>query len=183
LKVEIQHTNQLIDRCKKGDKVAQFAVYKQYYKAMYNTSFRIVNDSFEAEDIMQEAFLAAFTKLDSFSGNVTFGAWLKKIVINHSLTALKKTRKIETVPLEIVTIKTDEEDENNDYSSLNVQDILNRIYQLKDNYRIALTLHLIEGYDYEEIAQIMNMTYENCRTTVSRAKNKLRQLLTPVHER
>jgi len=176
LKVEDQHKNELIRRCEKGDRSAQFAVYKQYYKAMYNTAFRIVNDSFEAEDIMQESFLAAFTKLDSFSGSVTFGAWLKRIVINNSLSALKKNKKFDTVPLEKVDLKEiDEESEN--YSMLNPKDILNKVSQLKNNYKVALTLNLIEGYDYQEIAQIMDISYENSRTTISRAKNKLRKLL------
>ena len=176
MKVEDQHKNELIRRCEKGDRSAQFAVYKQYYKAMYNTAFRIVNDSFEAEDIMQESFLAAFTKLDSFSGSVTFGAWLKRIVINNSLSALKKNKKFDTVPLEKVDLKEiDEESEN--YSMLNPKDILNKVSKLKNNYKVALTLNLIEGYDYQEIAQIMDISYENSRTTISRAKNKLRQLL------
>ena len=176
MKTENQHNNQLVERCKKGDKTAQFTIYKQYYKAMFNASLRIVNDSFEAEDIMQESFLAAFTKLDSFSGDVTFGAWLKRIVINNSLTALKKNNKFNTVPLEKVDIK-DVIEEKQDYSFLKASDILNKVAQLKNNYKVALTLNLIEGYDYEEIAQIMDISYENSRTTVSRAKNKLRQLL------
>jgi len=176
LKIDIQHNNQLIEHCKKGDKSAQFTIYKQYYKAMYNTALRIVNDSFEAEDIMQESFLSAFTKLDSFSGTVTFGAWLKRIVINNSLTALKNNNKFNTVPLEKVTVKEVLE-ENVDYSILKASDILNKVSQLKNNYKVALTLNLIEGYDYEEIAEIMDISYENSRTTVSRAKNKLRQLL------
>jgi len=176
LKPEDQHTDQLVLRCKKGDKAAQFAIYKQYYKAMFNTAFRISNDCFEAEDIMQESFLAAFTKLDSFSGNVTFGAWLKRIVINNSLTALKKNNRLETVSLEKVTIK-EVEDDIQDYSLLTTGEILNKVSQLKNNYKVALTLNLIEGYDYEEIAQIMDISYENSRTTVSRAKQKLRQLL------
>ena len=176
MKTENQHNNQLVERCKKGDKIAQFAIYKQYYNAMFNASLRIVNDSFEAEDIMQESFLAAFTKLDSFSGDVTFGAWLKRIVINNSLTALKKNNKFNTVPLEIVSIKDVTEDKQ-DYSFLKTSDILNKVAQLKNNYKVAITLNLIEGYDYEEIAQIMDISYENSRTTVSRAKNKLRQLL------
>ena len=176
MKTENQHNNQLVERCKKGDKTAQFAIYKQYYNAMFNTSLRIVNDSFEAEDIMQESFLAAFTKLDSFSGDVTFGAWLKRIVINNSLTALKKNNKFNTVPLEKVDIKDVTEDKQ-DYSFLKTNDILNKVAQLKNNYKVAITLNLIEGYDYEEIAQIMDISYENSRTTVSRAKNKLRQLL------
>ena len=176
MKVEAQHKNELIRRCENGDRSAQFAIYKQYYMAMYNTAFRIVNDSFEAEDIMQESFLAAFTKLDSFSGSVTFGAWLKRIVINNSLSALKKNNKFDTVPLEKVDLKEiDEENEN--YSMLNSKDILNKVSQLKNNYKVALTLNLIEGYDYQEIAQIMDISYENSRTTISRAKNKLRQLL------
>ena len=143
---------------------------------MYNTAFRIVNDSFEAEDIMQESFLAAFTKLNSFSGNVTFGAWLKRIVINNSLTALKKNNKFDTIPLEKVDLKELNE-ESEDYSVLKSKDILNKVSQLKNNYKVAITLNLIEGYDYEEIAQIMNISYENSRTTISRAKNKLRHLL------
>ena len=162
--------------CENGDKKAQFAIYKQYYKAMFNTAFRIVNDRFEAEDIMQESFLAAFTKLDSFSRNVTFGAWLKRIVINNSLTALKKNKRLETVSLDKVTIPNINE-EIQDYSLLSAKQILEQVSKLKPNYKVAITLHLIEGYDYEEIAQIMEISYENSRTTVSRAKNKLRQLL------
>lgn len=178
-----QDNNQLIERCKKGDTKAQFTIYEQYYKAMFNTAFRILNNRFEAEDIMQESFLSAFKKLDSFSGNVTFGAWLKKIVINKSISALKKNNKIETVPLETVCINADDEVENQDYSLLSSQNILEKMSQLKNNYKTALTLNLIEGYDCEEIAQIMDISYENTRTTISRAKNKLRQLLSLQYAR
>ena len=176
MKVASQHTNTLIEKCKKGDQSAQFAIYKQYYAAMYNVALRIVSDRFEAEDVMQESFLSAFTKLDSFSGKVTFGAWLKRIVINNSITALKKNSRFETEPLEKVDLIKQHE-EGQDYTLLNATDILSKVSQLKSNYKVALTLNLIEGYDYEEIAQIMNISYENSRTTVSRAKNKLRQLL------
>lgn len=176
MKPKDQHTDQLILGCKRGDKKAQFTIYKQYYKAMFNTAFRIVNDRFEAEDIMQESFLSAFTKLDSFSGDVTFGAWLKRIVINNSLTALKKNNRLETVSLEKVVVK-ETTHEKQDYSILSTSEILSSVSKLKSNYKVAITLNLIEGYDYEEIAQIMDITYENSRTTVSRAKQKLRQLL------
>lgn len=176
MNVANQDINQLMEGCKKGDAKAQFTIYKLYYKAMYNTAFRIVNYPFEAEDVMQESFLSAFTKLDSFSGQVTFGAWLKKIVINNSITALKKNNKYEMVPLEKVAITAIEED-GADYSELDVSAVLNKLSALKNNYKVALTLNLIEGYDCEEIAQIMDISYENTRTTISRAKNKLRQLL------
>ena len=151
-------------------------VYKSYYKAMYNTSFRILKDEFEAEDIMQEAFLTAFTKLYMFKGEVTFGAWLKRIVINKSLTQLKKNNRYDEVKMEVVSTSYEDE-ETLDYSNINVKEIMNCINSLKHNYRLVLTLNLIEGYDYEEIAEIMSYTNENVRTTVSRAKKKLKQVL------
>lgn len=182
MNVANQDINQLIEKCKKGDAKAQFAIYKLYYKAMYNAAFRVLNDSFEAEDVMQESFLSAFTKLDSFSQQVTFGAWLKKIVINNSISALKKKNKFELVPLEKVTTSIIEE-AGVDFGEPNVNKVLNRISTLKSNYKLALTLNLIEGYDCEEIAQIMEISYENSRTTISRAKNKLRQLLSETYAR
>ncbi|MFD0992859.1 RNA polymerase sigma factor [Tenacibaculum geojense] len=176
MKDQNQHINQLIDQCRKHDNGAQLEVYKCYYKAMYNTSYRILNDEFEAEDIMQEAFLTAFTKINTFKGEVAFGAWLKRIVINKSLTQLKKNNKYDEVKLEVVANNTIS-DEPINYSAFNTTAVLQTINTLKDNYRIVLTLNLIEGYDYEEIAQILKYTNENVRTTVSRAKKKLKQAL------
>ncbi|VAW22417.1 RNA polymerase ECF-type sigma factor, partial [hydrothermal vent metagenome] len=81
---------EIINRCRAGEQKAQHQLYKLYYKPMFNISLRIVNDKPEAEDIMQEAFLKAFKKIGSYKGEVSFGAWLKKIVVNHSLDALRK---------------------------------------------------------------------------------------------
>ena len=176
LESEKTHINQLIERCKKNDSAAQMQVYNSYCKAMYNTAYRILKDEFEAEDIIQEAFLTAFTKLNTFKGEVAFGAWLKKIVVNKSLTQLKKNNRYEAVKMDVIPNHEIEETAI-DYNSLDVKQVLKSIDNLKDNYRIALTLNLIEGYDYEEISQILNYTNENVRTTISRAKKKLKQLL------
>ncbi|MCK5676870.1 MAG: RNA polymerase sigma factor [Flavobacteriaceae bacterium] len=178
-----KHINQLITSCKEGKPSAQFEIYKLYYKAMYNTALRIMQDSFEAEDIMQEAFLNAFTKLDTFKGEVPFGAWLKRIVINKSLTQIKKNNRYTEVSLDKVeNVLSDNDDQTQtnemmDYSAIKAKEVVKTIEQLKDNYRVALTLSLIEGYDNEEIAGIMHISNENCRTTISRAKNKLRKLI------
>ncbi len=143
---------------------------------MYNSAHRILKDSYEAEDIMQEAFLTAFIKLNSYKGEVAFGAWLKRIVINKSLTQLKKNNRYEEVKMEVVP-NNKIEDEAINYTGLNPKLVLNSLQGLKDNYRVVLTLNLIEGFDYEEIAQILNYTNENVRTTVSRAKKKLKQVI------
>ncbi|AYN67150.1 RNA polymerase sigma factor [Euzebyella marina] len=176
-----EHIDVLLKWCLQGKQSAQIEVYNRYYKAMYNTSLRIVKKTDEAEDIMQESFLNAFTKLHTFKGEVAFGAWLKRIVINNSIYHYKKQLKKNEVAIEDVMYRVEDNDEVNfdshGVTELKAQKVMETMNKLKDNYRISLTLHLIEGYDYEEISKIMNISYANCRTTISRAKESLRNKL------
>jgi RNA polymerase sigma-70 factor (ECF subfamily) len=156
-------------------------VYDRYYRAMYNTAVRIVKDPATAEDIMQESFLSAFTRLHTFKGEVTFGSWLKRIVINNSIHHYRKQQKRQEVGLESVLYKVEDNDgASTDHGSTErmAQKVMETMKQLKDSYRVSLTLHLIEGYDYEEISEIMDISYGNCRTLISRAKESLRKKLT-----
>jgi len=185
LQTEQPHITELLQACKKGSTTAQFEIYKLYYKAMFNAALRILQNTYDAEDVMQEAFLNAFTKLDSFKGEVPFGAWLKRIVINASLTHIKKKNKLQEVNLEVVDRKLESESGSEqeavelkiDYVNLKVKEVSKAMAQLKESYRTILNLSLVEGYDNEEIAGIMNISNENCRTTISRAKSRLRKVL------
>jgi RNA polymerase sigma-70 factor (ECF subfamily) len=176
-----QDIERLIDLCRKGDEHAQLEVYKRYYKAMYNTSLRIVRDTAEAEDIMQESFLTAFTKLDKLKDNASFGAWLKRIVINNSIGQYQKDQKIHSTGLDDVIYKISETpaDTEVNTSIISTNQIKAAINELKESYAVGLTLHLIEGYDYDEISEILNISNGNCRTLISRAKTQLRQKLAP----
>lgn len=151
---------------------------------MYNTAFRITGHSAEAEDIMQDSFLKAFTRIHSFNEDSTFGAWLKRIVINQSITALNKSKKLAEVAYND-ELKNEADSvgvAGENYNSDKVKLVLNALKSLKENYRLCLTLHLIEGYDHEEIGEIMKISYGNCRTMISRAKESLRKKL-QQHER
>lgn len=174
-----QDTEQLLALCKSGNQRAQLEIYNRYSKAMYNTAIRIVKNSFKAEDIMQESFLTAFIKLKTLEDPKLFGAWLKRIVINNSISHYNKTMKQIEVPLDAVIYKVEDETGINEdeQSNVKVKQILDLMKTLKPNYSLSLTLHLIEGYDYEEISQIMNISYANCRTLISRAKESLRKKL------
>lgn len=168
---------QLIKLCIANDQFAQLEIYNRYYKAMYNTAYRIVKDSFEAEDVMQDSFLLAFTKLDTLKDIKTFGAWLKRIVINKSIYHFNKSNKYNEVPLDDVLYKVEDSPSftsDYEFTNLKAKQIVETMSKLKDNYRVALTLHLIEGYDYDEISEIMDISYANCRTIISRAKDSLR---------
>ncbi|MGD9931283.1 MAG: RNA polymerase sigma factor [Mangrovibacterium sp.] len=166
---------EIIDRCREGNREAQFQLYKLYYKSMYNTSLRIVGNEADAEDIMQEAFLSAFNKMDSYEGKVSFGAWLKKIVVNRSLDYLKKRR----VVFEEINERVMEEEENPfmETHEIDVEKIKKAIWQLPEGYRVVLSLYLLEGYDHDEISEILHITNVSSRTQLLRAKKKLRDLL------
>jgi RNA polymerase sigma-70 factor (ECF subfamily) len=134
----------------------------------------MLGNEVEAEDVMQESFLKAFTKIDTYEGKVSFGAWLKRIVINRSLDELKK-RKVkfeelnEKIPDEVpVTLEI---------SEIQMEKLKKTINQLPDGYRVVLSLHLLEGYDHEEIAEILGISNGSSRSQFLRAKLKLRQML------
>jgi len=175
LETQYQNIHQdAIERCRKGDTKAQFELYKAYYKPMYNVCLRMVGNEVEAEDVMQEAFLKAFTKIDSYEGKVSFGAWLKKIVINRSLDQLKKRKvKFEELNEKI----PDEEPVGFEISEIQMEQLKKAVQRLPDGYRVVLSLYLLEGYDHEEISQILGITNVSSRSQYLRAKLKLREML------
>ena len=167
---------ELIARCRKGDQQAHFQLYKLYSKAMYNVGYRITGSEEEAQDVLQEAFTSAFRNLDYYRGDAAFGAWLKRIVINKALTALQK-RKYDRIP-DDDRWDIPEETAPDDYADrLTVERVKNGIQQLPDGYRAVLSLYLLEGYDHQEIAEIMNISESTSKSQLNRAKNKLRELL------
>jgi RNA polymerase sigma factor (sigma-70 family) len=166
----------VIEACRKGESKAQLEVYKRYYKAMYNVALRILNNAEDAEDVMQESFLSAFQKLDTWREDVSFGAWLKKIVINRSLDVIR-TRKA-LISLDAVPEMTDEsEEEYLNYRDIRPEMIAESIATLPDGYRVILSLYLIEGYDHEEISKILHITNATSRTQYHRAKKHLAEKL------
>lgn len=175
---------ELIALCKQKNQKAQFEIYNRYCKAMYNVAFRIVKDEHFAEDAMQEGFFKAFLKIDDYKQEVAFGAWLKRIVINFSIDFYKKNNKFKMDDLENIVYKTEDNSLTNDseidFNDLKVTQVLNAIKELKDNYSMVLTLFFIEGYDQEEISEILGISYANCRTTMSRAKDSLRKKLEEI---
>jgi RNA polymerase sigma-70 factor (ECF subfamily) len=170
--------DELVERCKLGDEPSYQALYLRYAKAMYNTSLRIVNNSADAEDVLQESFLDAFRSLNDFHYRSTFGAWLKKIVVNKSINTLRK-RKMSIVEVDETTVGELPEEERVDEEALRfkVDEVKKAIQKLPDGYRTVLSLYLLEGYDHEEISGILGITHNTVRTQYIRAKQKLLHLI------
>ena len=169
----------IIEQCKQNNRKAQMQLYNQYCNGMYVVANRFVKDSMEAEDIVQESFIKAFKRLEQFKAEVTFGAWLKRIVINTSIDTLK-AKKQRLVELEDVHLKVVDADTNDNWmvdDSISINEIKTAMETLPEKYKYVVMLFLIEGYDHQEISEILNISEVASRTQLSRGKVKLQELL------
>jgi len=173
--MEDQLLDLIIERCKKGDRKAQSELYQRYCRRMYSVSLRILNHTAEAEDAMQEAFVAAFRQLDRFRGEVDFGSWLKRIVINRSIDQLRKRKEVKSDLSKLANLPDEQPMEN--LKGITPEKVRKAIACLQDNYRVVLSLFLLEGYDHEEIAAIMKISNGSSRVLYHRAKEKLKEIL------
>ena len=169
----------VIVRCKRGDRKAQYEIYKLYAKAMYNVALRITGDTLEAEDVLQEAFLIAFDKIASYRNEASFGAWLKKIVVNAALNQVRKRK------YQFSEIQEDDNYEDDSAKEAMVEEEINfqaaqirkAVESLPDGFRIVFTLYLLEGYDHAEIAEILGISVSTSKSQYNRAKKKLQEIL------
>src|SRR3984893_739337 len=170
--------DELVERCKQRDPRSYAELYQKYSKAMYNTSLRIVNNTGDAEDVLQESFTDAFSSIEAFQYKSTFGAWLKKIVINKSINQLRK-RKMDMIDIEKTNVSYLPEEEALDENEiqLKVEEVKKAVKLLPNGYRTVLSLYLFEGYDHEEIAEILRVSHATIRTQYMRAKMKLVSLI------
>ena len=172
-----KHFN-LVVECKQGSKKAHYELYQLYSKAMLNTAFRIVNNLDEAQDVLQEAFLDAFARINDFRQETTFGLWLKQIVVHRSINLLRK-RKMDLVSIDDEQIENLADDDfyDDDDQQYKVAQVKEAMKLLPEGYRVVLSLYLLEGYDHEEIGQILSINENTSRTQFLRAKRKLIEIL------
>jgi len=170
---------EIIEKCKQNNRLAQMQLYNQYCNGMYIVANRFVKNTAEAEDVVQEAFIKAFSKLHQYKAEVTFGAWLKRIVINKSIDFLKSKKQhlvaLEDVHLKVVDTPNDDKWLVDD--AITISEVKSAINTLSDKYKYVVMLYLIEGYDHQEISEILNISQVASRTQLSRGKQKLQDLL------
>ncbi|WP_223551972.1 MULTISPECIES: RNA polymerase sigma factor [Aestuariivivens] len=170
----------IIEKCKQNNRKAQLQLYNQYCDGMYIVAMRFLKNTNDAEDVVQEAFIKAFTKLNQYKAEVTFGAWLKRIVVNKSIDFLKskKQRLVELEEVHLKVVDTVDDDKWLVDDAITLDEVKVAIGKLPDKYRYVVMLYLIEGYDHQEISEILNISEVSSRTQLSRGKSKLKELLT-----
>jgi RNA polymerase sigma factor (sigma-70 family) len=170
-----QTHRELIEKCRGGHRDAQFELYRLYSRAMYNTALRMVQNPHDAEDLLQSIFIEVFTKLDSFRYESSIGAWIKRITINKCINFLKSKK----LAFQELTTQFDrpEDPDPAPEAPYSLDTIIKAINQLPDGYRVVFSLYAVEGYDHEEIAQILGISEATSKSQYSRAKAKLREML------
>lgn len=172
----------IIEKCKQNDRKAQMQLYNQYCQGMYIVAKRFLKQDAEAEDMVQEAFIKAFSKLHQYQAEVTFGAWLKRSVINTCIDALKSKNQ-QMVALEEVHLKVVDTDENDKWlvdDAVTLDDIKEAILKLPEKYRYVVMLYIMEGYDHQEISEILKISEVASRTQLYRGKLQLQERLKQV---
>jgi len=169
--------NQIIELCRQGDRRAHMHIYDKYSRAMYNVAYRMMSDQDAAQDMMQDGFIKAFSKLDSYSGEVIFGGWLKRIIVNTCLDEIRKKKDMLSFDDARFLEPVLEIEDNFSEKELVVEEIKNCINNLPEKYAVVINLFLIEGYDYDEISSILEIRNSTARSLVSRAKVKIRNMI------
>jgi RNA polymerase sigma-70 factor (ECF subfamily) len=174
---------QLIARAQQGDEAAFEALFNTHKRRVYSLCLRMTGDTAEAEDLAQEAFLQLFRKISTFRGESAFTTWLHRLVVNVVLMHLRK-KGLQQVSLDEPDTSQDEPVKrdygDNDRRLLGSVDrirLAEAISSLPHGYRSVFILHDVEGYEHNEIAQIMNCSIGNSKSQLHKARLKLRELL------
>lgn len=166
-----------IESCKAGDHKAFNQLYKLYAKAMYNVALRIIKDEDDAQDILQEAFVKAYQKINQFEYQATFGAWLKRIVINQALDVLRK-RKDFIINSEEQYEETEDLDTKDwDLIDMTVDRVKVAMDSLPSGFRAVCSMFLFEGYEHKEIAAVLGISESTSKSQYHRAKRKIKELM------
>jgi RNA polymerase sigma factor (sigma-70 family) len=172
---QLNFQRELVERCIESDRNAQYNLYRMYSKGMYNICLRMLNNSMEAEDVLQESFMDVYRKLHTYKFESTPGAWIKRIVVNNCINKLRKN-KLHIEEIEEGRYVADEIVEKDDYG-YEVKKIKKAMSALPDGYRAIFSLYAMEGYDHQEIGQIMNISESTSKSQYSRARKKIRELM------
>ncbi len=172
----------IIERCQKGERKAFQELYNLYAKAMLNTSFRILNNMDEAEEVLQDSFLKAFQKIDTYDPKFAFGSWLKRMVTNASLDVIRKRKNV------FVTLDDAQfvqEEENDDEIIYDVETVKKCIAELPDGFRTIISMYLFDEHTHKEIGEILGISEGTIKSHYYKAKKILIDSIkqnTTVHE-
>ena len=176
---------QLIEGCINGSRKAQEDVFNAMYRRLLGVCARYAKDDDDAKDILQNGFIKVFKSIENYKGDGSFEGWIKRIVIN---TAIDHYRRKKVKPLVVDSEMTDRvgsnmEDEQEDesvYQQIPVNVVLDSVQKLSPAYRTVFNLYVLEGYNHNEIAEMLDISVGTSKSNLSKARLNLRKMLKPL---
>lgn len=180
--IEQTEQKKLIEACLAGNREAQFRLYARYASTLLNSAYRIVNNREDAKDILQDAFIKAFQNLNTYRRQTNLEGWLRRIVINTAINYVKKKRLLISGDLDkVLHLKAQEAESEPSWNrNVDVETVHQCLMELPTGYRTVLSLYLLEGYDHQEISDIMGISVSTSLTQYARGKRKLASI---IHKR
>lgn len=173
---KLTQTEEIIEGCKKQKREAQKALYDLYCDAMFTIAFRIVNNSDDAHDVLQEAFIEVFTHIKSYRNESSIGAWIKTILVRKALKKLKELKFVDNLGENGVETPSDFLDD------LSGEYLEQLILSLPEGFRTVFLLFEVEGYSHQEIADMLSISESTSKSQLSRAKKTLRVKIEKINQ-
>lgn len=172
---------ELIDGCRRQDRQAQKRLYEMYSSKMYALCCRYIREKMEAEDVLITAFTKIFDRIDQFKGDGSFEGWIRRVVVNESLSYLRKNKNM------YVEVEMEAADREPDFdqleSHLQAEDLMKMIEALPSGYRIVFNLYAIDGYSHKEIADQLGISENTSKSQLSRARAALQKSLLETEQK
>ena len=170
---DIELDEMTLARAKRGNVRACETIYRKFSSPAFSVAYRICQCRETAQEVSQEAFITAFRKLKQFRGDAPFWGWLRRVVVNHSISTIRRNAKADTVEFQEYHAPADSSQENAGLA----MDLETALGLLDGQDRAVVWLHDVEGYNHREIAELFGKTESFSKTRLSRARSRLRELL------
>lgn len=166
---------QLALRCSKGERKAQFELYKHYYSEMMPVAMRYTDVKDDAAEILNDAFLKLFRQLEKDIPSFTLKGFLRKLVVNTAIDYFRANQKHQ-YHLDIEN-STDLPEAANALDEMSYDEILQMIQKLPPAYKLCFNLNVMDGYQHNEIAAMLGISEGTSKSNVSKAKQKLQRMI------
>tara|TARA_B110000046_G_scaffold26273_1_gene26175 strand:- start:4 stop:585 length:582 start_codon:yes stop_codon:yes gene_type:complete len=176
---------QLIEGCINGSRKAQEDVFNAMYRRLLGVCARYAKDDDDAKDILQNGFIKVFKSIENYKGDGSFEGWIKRIVINTAIDSYRR-KKVKPVVVDseltdrVGTNMEDEVEDDSIYQKIPIKVVLDSVQKLSPAYRTVFNLYVLEGYNHNEIAEMLEIGIGTSKSNLSKARLNLRKMLKPL---
>ena len=179
----MSNDQQIVEACVRQERVAQRKLYEQFSGKLFGVAMRYMKDREEAQDVLQDAFVKIFRKIDTFRFDCPLEAWMRKIVVNTALKVLQKNAQMKWVDIDGQYDLEDQNQQNLGLENMKMDTLLGMVNELPEGSRMVFNLYAIEGYKHHEIAEMLGINEGTSKSQYSRAKNLLSEKIVKENNR